>query len=327
MTISTQDIKLLWGRAAQRCAFPDCQRVLSENKKTAHEGFPLGEMAHIVGESENAPRGDSNLSLVDRDSYFNLILLCPTHHTLIDKNVNDYTIEKLHLLKDQHEYWVERSLVGKKDTLETAQAVIYGNLIDSVVEACQLDTWDTWASRAAALTIRWDKDAHDRLFRFKNKIIGAIWPKTLPELECTIKMVTYELYEAVQTFALHCKPSTTKIEYMVEDVFYKTQGWLPQKEYDELFEEYKCWHTKCENHIIEATKAINWLADVVRRDINPLFYATKGKFFLILGPYGDTLEFRSYFFEYTKDQKLCNLSRCDQGQNMWLMSDNSSKPG
>ena len=64
--------------------------------------------------------------------------------------------------------------------------------------------------------------------------------------------------------------------------------------------------------MIEATKAANWLADIVRRDINPMFYATKGKFFVIMGPY-DMLEFRSYFFEYTEHEKKDLLGLCKLG--------------
>jgi hypothetical protein len=322
MAISEKDIKLLWGRAAERCSFPDCRIKLTQDKKLASVSFPLGVQAHIVGENENSPRGRSTLTEEERNSYFNLILLCPNHHTIIDKNPEDYPVEKLHLIKDQHELWIESTLSVSKDKRETAQDVIYANLIDATVEACQLDSWDKWASRALSTNMNWDEDAHKRLFEFLNKIIGAVWPKTLPELECTLKKLTYEIYEAIQTFAEHCGPSEIKDGIQVEERFYKSRGWIEDdNEYRQLFNEYDAWQKKCKNHVIEATKAVNWFADVVRRDINPLFFATKGKFFVIMGPY-DGLTFRSCFFEYTQAEKKKILRLCEKG---WSITKDFSK--
>ncbi|MDP2863803.1 MAG: HNH endonuclease [Desulfobacterales bacterium] len=68
----------------------------------------LGEMAHIVGQSQNGPRG--NHDLTDRDSYDNLILLCPTHHVEIDKNFTAWPVEGLRAIKADHEAWVSEQL-------------------------------------------------------------------------------------------------------------------------------------------------------------------------------------------------------------------------
>ncbi|MEA1975365.1 MAG: hypothetical protein U9N10_07360, partial [Bacillota bacterium] len=46
-----------------------------------------------VGEKEDAARGKSQLSLDERNTYHNLILLCPTHHTEIDKNEEDDNLD------------------------------------------------------------------------------------------------------------------------------------------------------------------------------------------------------------------------------------------
>jgi hypothetical protein len=43
-----QDIKLLWGRAAERCSFPKCGIKLTQDKKLASGSFPLGEQAHML---------------------------------------------------------------------------------------------------------------------------------------------------------------------------------------------------------------------------------------------------------------------------------------
>lgn len=317
MPISERNIKLLWARAAGRCSFPDCKIKLTQDKKLASESFPLGVQAHIVGESKSAPRGKSPLTKDERNSYFNLILLCPTHHTIIDNNPEDYPVEKLHLIKDQHELWVEETLSQSKDMRKTAQDVIYADLIDATVEACQLDSWDKWTFRAVSTDMNWDEDAHERLFKFLNKIIGAVWPKTLPELECALKKLTYEIWEAIQTFIEHCNTEHRKEgDILVEERFYKSRGWIEDdNEYQQLVDEYDAWHGACEKHVIEATKAANWFADVVRRDINPLFFATKGKLFVVMGPY-DGLKFRSLFFEYTEEEKRELLRLCEQGWNV-----------
>ena len=316
MDMSQRDIKLLWGRAVGLCSFPNCRLKLSQDKNSTLESYPFGEQAHIVGEKKTAARWKTTLTGKERNSYFNRILLCPTHHAIIDNNPEDYPIEKLHLIKAEHELWVEQTYSESKDSLKTVQDVIYADLIDATVEACQFDSWDKWAYRALSTNMNWDEDAHRRLFEFFNKIIGTVWPKTLPELECVLKKLTYEIYEAIQTFVEHCESSKTRDGILVEERFYKSRGWIKDdNEYQQLLNEYKAWNEKCQNHVIEATKAANWLADVVRRDVNPQFFATKGKFFVIMGPY-EMLEFRSYFFEYTEDEKREILRLCEEGWNI-----------
>ena len=111
--ISSKDLKLLWGRAAGRCSI--CRIELSQEKQFATEIFPLGEHAHIVAEQEKGPRGESILSQEERDSYHNFILLCPTCHTLIDKNEEDFPPERLYIMKSEHELWVQKSLAETSD--------------------------------------------------------------------------------------------------------------------------------------------------------------------------------------------------------------------
>ena len=97
-----KDIKILWGRSGNRCAI--CKLELTADGSTE----TLGEMAHIVGQSQNGPRGNQNLT--DRDSYDNLILLCPTHHVEIDKNYTAWPVERLRSIKADHEAWVSEQL-------------------------------------------------------------------------------------------------------------------------------------------------------------------------------------------------------------------------
>jgi predicted restriction endonuclease len=88
-----KDIKILWGRSGNRCAICKLELTADGSLET------LGEMAHIVARSHNGPRGNQNLSIKDRDSYNNLILLCPTHHVEVDKDSTAWSIESLRAVK------------------------------------------------------------------------------------------------------------------------------------------------------------------------------------------------------------------------------------
>lgn len=52
--LSTKDYKLLWGRAAARCAFPGCRQKLTEAKGTATYGE---RVSHRCRERGGASRG------------------------------------------------------------------------------------------------------------------------------------------------------------------------------------------------------------------------------------------------------------------------------
>ena len=117
MAFNAKDIKLLWGKAASRCSMSDCRRPLVEKANDLPSTVIVGEMAHIVGEkpSKKSPRGLSSLPVAERNRYPNLILLCAHHHNLIDKNEKEWSIEKLHSIKREHELWVEEQLREQVD--------------------------------------------------------------------------------------------------------------------------------------------------------------------------------------------------------------------
>ena len=74
------DIKLLWGRAGGICSKPGCNEDLTALVENG--AYVVGEMAHVIGRKPSARRGRPKGG---SDAYDNLILLCPTHHTHIDK--------------------------------------------------------------------------------------------------------------------------------------------------------------------------------------------------------------------------------------------------
>jgi len=115
MAFAAKDTKLLWGRAAGICGNPECRTKVTEFGENG-ESFLTGEMAHIIAQSTEGPRGGAEAG---SDSYENLILLCPTCHRRIDKSPEGtFTGDMLHGWKAEHEAWVDSWSEAKSyDTL------------------------------------------------------------------------------------------------------------------------------------------------------------------------------------------------------------------
>lgn len=121
MDISRKDAKLLWSRAAGLCSI--CKAELTYDTSSINSSLLIGQQAHIVAEQPNGPRGKSILSVQERNSYHNLILLCSEHHIKIDNCVEDYPAEKLYLIKSRHELWVKENLSEAKKAEEEYEVI------------------------------------------------------------------------------------------------------------------------------------------------------------------------------------------------------------
>src|SRR5258707_461104 len=96
--------------------FPDGSGVASASLTP----IVVGEEAHIVAEEDNGPRGDPSMPISERNAYPNLILLCPTHHRVIDKDHGvHFSVTRLQGMKAAHEALVERRRLGADDAQAT----------------------------------------------------------------------------------------------------------------------------------------------------------------------------------------------------------------
>lgn len=91
------DIKMLFARSGNRCAFPKCRAPMAVN------GTLTGEVCHIKGVRPGSARYDPGQTDVERHAYANLVLMCPTHHTVVDDDEEAYTVERLCKIKAAHE--------------------------------------------------------------------------------------------------------------------------------------------------------------------------------------------------------------------------------
>ena len=149
MAISQRDVKILWGRAAGRCSAPDCHEDLMPYLARSRRVI-LGEMAHVIGRQKGAARSKEQVG-VD-DDYNNLVLLCPTHHTLVDSAAADFPVELLRKWKTDWETTVQNSLLRRASS-ESGFAMemrlwSYFNF-DVILQLCEQSGIETCAPEVA----------------------------------------------------------------------------------------------------------------------------------------------------------------------------------
>ena len=116
------ELKLLFADSGNRCAFPGCSEVLVREDSTTRMAVNLGEAAHIVGSSRQGPRGGIPMDEVERDRRaVNRILLCATHHTVVDKQPLVYTVEVLRQMKADQLSRQQRPKPVRIGTIEASQ--------------------------------------------------------------------------------------------------------------------------------------------------------------------------------------------------------------
>lgn len=94
----------VWARGGGICARPGCGAVLYEDP-IFFKPRAFGELAHNVAASVDGPRGDASRSGLLSDDPNNLILFCPSCHSLVDKPgwAQDYPEALLAQWKERHE--------------------------------------------------------------------------------------------------------------------------------------------------------------------------------------------------------------------------------
>jgi hypothetical protein len=107
---SDRTLKLLWGRAAGRCAMPECRVELFAEATDYDPIVVIGEIAHVAAVADGGPRAAAALSPHQRNDYENLILLCQNCHARVDGQEGFYSVERLRGIKESHEAWVRASL-------------------------------------------------------------------------------------------------------------------------------------------------------------------------------------------------------------------------
>ena len=102
-----EEIRALFSRTGNQCAFPGCVHPLVEDD----DQF-VAQVCHIEAAEEGGPRYNQNMTDEDRKSTKNLIVLCYRHHVNIDSDTDLYTVKCLQDMKYNHESkFIEQSFM------------------------------------------------------------------------------------------------------------------------------------------------------------------------------------------------------------------------
>ncbi len=114
------------------CQNPACSEDLF--KVIGEKHIHVAEMAHVFSASNEGPRADQGLSEAERGAYENLILLCPTCHTIIDKAEKEYPDTTILEWKRSHRKKIaEQFVIAEYPSRKLARSVILPKLNENRV--------------------------------------------------------------------------------------------------------------------------------------------------------------------------------------------------
>lgn len=134
LSIPDQVARRVWALSAGRCAM--CNAVLLEDRQTGESVF-IGQLAHIIGATAKpgSPRGQHAMSLDERRREHNLLLLCYSHHKVIDDKTlwDRYSVDDLCAIKAQHQREV-RELTELRGARRSTVLRVIGGIRNQVYE-------------------------------------------------------------------------------------------------------------------------------------------------------------------------------------------------
>ncbi|MCT6930520.1 MAG: hypothetical protein M3Z89_20935 [Lysinibacillus fusiformis] len=307
MGINVKTRKMLWGKAANRCALATCRNELVMDETETDDPSIIGEECHIVAREDDGPRGNPDFPKEQRDIYSNLILMCNIHHKIIDDQENFYTVEKLKEIKRDHEEWVRNSL--NIDEARIKDELIYSTYVDEWGKMVDLDNWNAWTSwLLGSGQPRISKQKLQELEELKEWLFTRIMPHTFIELENAFENFRRVLQDLINTFNLH---SRERGEGLETEKFYKLDRWDPELN-NTLHKEFMFHVDLVMDLTAELTRAANYICDQVRRYLLSDFRLKEGLLVITTGPFMD-FSYSTLRVRYTGDQRTgipySNLNR------------------
>ncbi|TDO38958.1 hypothetical protein C8E87_2628 [Paractinoplanes brasiliensis] len=267
------DRKRLWSRAGNQCAWPACrQEVVAGNVGTAPHGLIIGEEAHIISEADDGPRADPNMPLSERNSYGNIVLLCPTHHTFVDKEEGaHYSAEYLHKMKREHEALVS---AGQAKTEHGITRQNMSTLVDEWATRVDFDDWPVWTGWMLDVQPRISMDRFSRLRSSGEWLLARYWPESFPGTKKAMKNYLRIHGDFYRYFSYigHVDGD----DLIVRKYHHEIDVWDPSL-YRRALALFEGETRTVGDLVVELTRAANFVFDEVRTEVDGQFRVMQGK--------------------------------------------------
>ena len=264
---------MLWGRAGARCSLPDCRRELVLDASSTDDPSLAGEVAHIVAEEENGPRGESHLTLDQRNKYGNLILLCNIHHKQVDDQPAHFTVQALEYLKQSHEEWVRSSL--HLDARKQADDEKWAGYIDEWSQKAQLGNWLAHTSWLLEPTPEVRREFFEQLVAIRGWLLSRVWPERYPSLRFALEAFRIVVNDFVNVFEEHSDRGAREGDLLRTTAFYKLTAHKPDQ-YRRLLDRFRFQVDLIHDLVFEMTRAANFVCDLAREYVDPSFRTNDG---------------------------------------------------
>jgi hypothetical protein len=299
--MNLRDMKMLWGRSGNRCAICKSELV-ADALVPADDPSVVGDMAHIVARKPEFTRGDyDGMSEEQREAYENRILLCKIDHKKIDDQPNYFTVDKLRELKAAHEKWVREQLSGE-EAGKLRDDELYAGYIQEFLDRIDIDHWTVHGSWICSDEPEIDAEHHQALTQIGSWLISRLWPHRYPDLEEAFVNFGYVLNDLLHTFNSHAE-FTPDRDRLVTCRFYRSRDWLEQSEYDERVRQYEEHTALVQDLFFELTRALNYVCDLVRKNLIPSFRAREGAVLVGRGPVGFDMHVEHTRPEYRGEER------------------------
>lgn len=258
----------------------------------------------MVAKEPDGPRGDSPLDARRRNEYSNIILLCPTHHSTIDKDVAVYSIPRLIEVKSAHEDWVRTSLHQGGDLAEEQ----WGQLVDAIATRLQWQNWEVlfqpvFGRKSPAI----DYAYFEELTQFAQWLMRRIWPTGHTELRRQLEMLRRLVTLFLDTFdeSAHMEPGRALIQ--VEHIY---RGSEHDPEHHALLKRQWAGNVHAIRELaLDLTRSCNLFIATVQRNLDARFMFDEGLIAVQIPLSG---EMRVLVPEYSRAD-LDELSACEGG--------------